>query len=149
MDAAFMLHGCCIDASYSFHRCFSNLFLFFFFQARPWLQAYKEGKKEDYSDLQAAGTTGPETVRKNGQQIEDFITQCSFDSLTCEVDDFYTWQNDVYGNCFTFNHIKKPTKTTVREGSQYGLKLALFVDQDDYVGLLSPASGVRVSIHSR
>ncbi|XP_075248531.1 epithelial sodium channel subunit alpha-like isoform X4 [Convolutriloba macropyga] len=117
--------------------------------ARPWLEAYKQGNREDYSDLQTAGITGPENVRVNGQQIEDFITQCSFDSLTCDVDDFYTWQNDVYGNCFTFNHIKKPAKTTVREGSQYGLKLALFVDQKDYVGLLSPASGVRVLIHSR
>ncbi|XP_063721908.1 amiloride-sensitive sodium channel subunit alpha-like isoform X3 [Symsagittifera roscoffensis] len=117
--------------------------------ARPWFEAYKKGSREDYSDLQAAGITGPENVRNNGQQIEDFITQCSFDSLVCDVEDFYTWQNDVYGNCFTFNHIKKPAKTTVREGSQYGLKLALFVDQDDYVGLLSPASGVRVSIHSR
>ena len=95
------------------------------------------------------GTTGPENVRRMGQQIEDFITQCSFDSLPCDVNDFYTWQNDVYGNCFTFNHPKKVVKSTVREGSQYGLKLALFVDQSDYVGLLSPASGVRVSIHSR
>ena len=61
-----------------------------------------------------------------------------------------------YGNCFTFNapigndgnFNESQIVRTGRTGGDYGLKLTLFVDSDDYLGLLGQNTGVKVVIHS-
>ncbi|XP_071493525.1 epithelial sodium channel subunit gamma-like [Diadema antillarum] len=52
-----------------------------------------------------------------------------------------------YGNCYIFNQFKKSAVKTRTTGSQYGLHLTLFVDEPEYVGVLSPEVGVVVSIN--
>ncbi|KAK3858429.1 hypothetical protein Pcinc_035380, partial [Petrolisthes cinctipes] len=73
--------------------------------------------------------------------------------------DFYMWQSDSYGNCFTFNspnlyQVDNGTYTkddyvryTSNSGYQYGLRLTLNLDLKNYVSLLSPEVGVRVVVH--
>ena len=38
---------------------------------------------------------------------------------------------------------------TTQAGSRHGLKLTLFIDADEYMGLLAPNVGARIAIHDR
>ncbi|KAJ8029489.1 Amiloride-sensitive sodium channel subunit alpha [Holothuria leucospilota] len=88
-------------------------------------------------------------VERMGHQPEDFILQCSFDKKNCNYSDFLMFQNHLYGNCFTFNHAANMTvpRETGKTGAQNGLHLTLFVEQPEYIGLLTQETGVRVSIN--
>ncbi|XP_070582192.1 uncharacterized protein [Ptychodera flava] len=100
----------------------------------------------DYSDLQKVLHLDRDEVARFGHQAEDFILQCSFDEVYCD----HRFENDVYGNCFTFNSLQQNNQTTVtssRPGSRYGLKLTLFIEQDEYIPLYGQEAGVRVLIH--
>nr|XP_039273463.1 amiloride-sensitive sodium channel subunit beta-like [Styela clava] len=84
-----------------------------------------------------------------GHQPEDFIVQCSFDNSPCSYRDFRMFQHKRYGNCFTFNHgtLGDQLRFTSRSGTSYGLKMTLFIDQEEYIGLLTPEAGVRTIVH--
>jgi len=80
--------------------------------------------------------------------MEQLLVLCDFDQVSCAKSDFHTFAHDVYGICHTFNHgLNTTAKTTSHIGAEYGLKLVLFVDQDEYVGASSSSAGVRIAIH--
>ncbi|XP_077867543.1 uncharacterized protein LOC144356731 [Saccoglossus kowalevskii] len=102
----------------------------------------------DYSDLASVLKTSREDIATYGHQVEDVVIQCSYDGESCGPSDFYTFQDEKYGNCFKFNHGKYNTevRSTSKQGANYGLKLTLFLEQNEYISMYGRDAGVRVVI---
>ncbi|XP_072013768.1 acid-sensing ion channel 5-like isoform X2 [Amphiura filiformis] len=115
-----------------------------------WEGFVAQSKTGDYSDIADIANPTREELEMYGHQAEDFILQCTFDKRGCNYTDFRQFQNNQYGNCYTFNHgfNNDTVRKTSKSGAQFGLHLTLFIEQPEYVGIFSHESGVRVSIHS-
>ncbi|XP_078360075.1 epithelial sodium channel subunit beta-2-like [Oculina patagonica] len=90
-----------------------------------------------------------EDAWKLGHPGEELITSCMFPGnqqhLHCSYRNFSHFFDTVYGNCFTFNG----SDTSVTQpGHRQGLKLALFIDTDEYIGILADSVGAIVTVHS-
>ncbi|XP_070534564.1 uncharacterized protein [Ptychodera flava] len=102
----------------------------------------------DFSDLKRVLKFDEEEVRILGHQREDMILLCKYNDQKCDVKDFLQESNDVYGNCFTFNHgIDLPTRNASRTGPAYGLELVLYTEQNEYTDIYGQESGIRVAVH--
>ncbi|XP_070545385.1 uncharacterized protein [Ptychodera flava] len=103
----------------------------------------------DYSDLRSVLKLTGEEIAKYGHQAEDFILQCTYDEKTCSHSDFSTFQDDHYGNCFRFNHGRSGTviRDANRQGALYGLRLTLFLEQNEYISIYGRNAGARVNIN--
>ncbi|XP_071965540.1 epithelial sodium channel subunit beta-like, partial [Antedon mediterranea] len=116
-----------------------------------WQGFYDNSKADDFSDILEVTRLTKEELRDLGHNAEDLIIQCTFDKRSCNYTEFHKFQNKHYGNCYTFNHDVNtdfyPLRKTSKSGAQYGLHLTLFLEQPEYVGILSPETGVRISIH--
>ncbi|XP_071506090.1 epithelial sodium channel subunit beta-like [Diadema antillarum] len=112
-----------------------------------WESMYNQFRMSDFSDLQDDVKPTREELDEYGQPGKDLIRQCTFDKEPCSFEHFTKIQYIRYGNCYTFNQFKKSAVKTRSTGSQYGLHLTLFVDEPEYVGVLSPEVGVVVSIN--
>ncbi|XP_066955766.1 uncharacterized protein [Macrobrachium rosenbergii] len=119
----------------------------------------KTSNQDDLSDVREVFTPSVLEIRDMGVKPQEFITSCSYDHKTCSFRDFYQWQSDTYGNCYTFNSpnlfdevngtfVKRPLLRTSKSGYQNGLRLTLNLDAENYVSLLSPDMGVRVVVHT-
>ncbi|XP_038073461.1 amiloride-sensitive sodium channel subunit beta-like [Patiria miniata] len=116
-----------------------------------WRGFYAKSTADDFSDLVDVANPTREELENLGHQAQDFILQCTFDKRNCSYRDFRVFQNKDYGNCFTFNHGRgnKTMHTTSKSGAKYGLHLTLFIEQPEYVGIFSPESGVRLTVHGQ
>ncbi|XP_072167173.1 epithelial sodium channel subunit gamma-2-like [Diadema setosum] len=112
-----------------------------------WESVYNGSRMSDFSDLQDYVKPTREELDEYGQPGVDLIRQCTFDKGPCSFEKFKKIQDIRYGNCYIFNQFKKSANKTRSTGSQYGLHLTLFVDEPEYVGVLSPEVGVVVSIN--
>eukprot|EP00057_Strongylocentrotus_purpuratus_P029394 XP_011683868.1 PREDICTED: amiloride-sensitive sodium channel subunit alpha-like [Strongylocentrotus purpuratus] len=116
-----------------------------------WEALYNHSKASDYTNFKNYVKPTREEMRMLGHQAKDFILQCTFDTEACSYKNFTVIQNAEYGNCFVFNNahkLKRKKRTpTSRTGSQYGLQLTLMLEQPEYIGVLSPDSGVKVAIN--
>ena len=119
-----------------------------------WPKAYELSEALDYSDLRPFALFSNEEVRFFGTQANDFIAQCTFDGRVCNGENFQQFQNPEYGNCYAFNSVFNSSfesglystlRNTSKTGKKFGLKLTLFLDKDEYIGVLSQSSGVHVS----
>ncbi|XP_077865926.1 uncharacterized protein LOC102805083 [Saccoglossus kowalevskii] len=103
----------------------------------------------DFTDLQDVLKLSSPELSIMGHQIDDFILQCTYDKKKCNLSEFYEFQHDKYGNCFTFNHgFDTKIRQATKSGADYGLKLTLFTEQNEYISLFGQQSGVRVVIHN-
>ncbi|XP_041465168.1 degenerin deg-1-like [Lytechinus variegatus] len=116
-----------------------------------WDALYNISKTSDFSNFKNLVNPTAQEIRELGHRAKDFILQCAFDTEPCSFKNFSVIQNAEYGNCFVFNNAHKLRRrrrtTTSRTGSQYGLHLTLMVEQPEYVGVISPNSGVKVAIN--
>ena len=119
-----------------------------------WPKAYGLSKALDYSDLRPFALFSNEEVGFFGTQGNDFIAQCTFDGRICNSESFQQFQNPEFGNYYAFNSIYGKSferglystlRNTSKTGKKFGLKLTLFLDKDEYIGVLSQSSGVHVS----
>ncbi len=104
-------------------------------------QLYKSSSLPSYSDFRQFARFNQRLVKFNGYQPQHFIAQCSFDNEICSWKDFHTFQHPHYGNCFTFNSIRSLKGSNSiswanKTGKQSGLKVTLFVDIEEYLGLI-------------
>ena len=120
-----------------------------------WPKAYELSEALDYSDLRPFALFSNEEVRFFGTQANDFIAQCTFDGRVCNGESFHQFQNPEFGNCYVFNSIFNSSfesglystlRNTSKTGKKFGLKLTLFLDKDEYIGVLSQSSGVHVRV---
>ncbi|XP_035694516.1 degenerin deg-1-like [Branchiostoma floridae] len=97
-----------------------------------------------------------ETQRQQlGHQKKDFIQKCTYNGRPCSGKNFVQFLDEKYGNCFTFNKgitnngSKIPLRNVTQPGPLYGLQVLLYVEQDEYVPVLTETSGVRVLINTQ
>uniref|UniRef100_A0A1I7ZVU1 Degenerin-like protein unc-105 n=1 Tax=Steinernema glaseri TaxID=37863 RepID=A0A1I7ZVU1_9BILA len=132
----------------------------------PTLAAIEEAEEQekalgmkDVSDPVALKQMGKENVMFAVQELDDsdkeaisytkteFITRCSFNGRECSIEeDFDTYLDPFYGNCFTFNS-NSSGMTSERAGANYGLRFQVFVNLSDYLPTTESA-GVRLTVHS-
>ena len=51
------------------------------------------------------------------------------------------------GSVSGYRYAEESLKNSTKAGNQYGLKLTLFIDAEEYIGILAPRTGARVLIH--
>ncbi|XP_019629867.1 PREDICTED: uncharacterized protein LOC109474096 [Branchiostoma belcheri] len=114
-----------------------------------WGEFLLSSNTDDYTDITDFSMATREEIAEMGHQKEDLILQCTFDKERCSLDDFKVTQNAKYGNCFTFNHGEDDiVRNTTKVGAEYGLKLTLSIESNEYVGLFGQDIGAKVTIHS-
>ncbi|XP_071964199.1 acid-sensing ion channel 2-like [Antedon mediterranea] len=96
-----------------------------------------------------------EERKKLGHQIKDLLVSCSWAGFACSHENFtFEYFNSFHGNCYTFNRKKDKisdftTKRTKSSGPSSGLRLVLFIEQDEYLYDVSSSAGVRVVVHDQ
>ena len=122
-----------------------------------WYSVYKNSKMPDFSDFRKFTKFTQDELVGNGHQKEDFIVQCVFDGEVCDITWFHKFQHVSYGNCFSFNSVINAqgksqylgeARYTSKVGSENGLALSLFLEADEYLGVMGHKTGVRVVLHN-
>ena len=119
-----------------------------------WLALYDLSTSPDYSDLRAFALFSEDEIFWFGSQGLDFVAQCTYDGRDCDIASFIQFENPKFGNCFMFNSVYNQTesedgsflklRSTSKTGQEYGLKLTLFLDTENYIGVLSQKAGAQV-----
>ena len=111
----------------------------------------------DYSDFKKFIKFKQEELVGNGHQKDDFIAQCVFDGQICDTSWFRKFQHVSFGNCFSFNSVVDAqgmngnlgeSIVTSKTGSENGLALSLFLENEEYLGIIGHNSGVRLVLHN-
>ncbi|XP_050401796.1 degenerin-like protein asic-1 [Patella vulgata] len=85
-----------------------------------------------------------------GHSLKTFMISCKYGGFQCSPQNFTTFHNHKYGNCFTFNHPDKGDSLKAKfPGPLFGLSLELYLEQSEYIPALSPEAGVKVVVHPR
>lgn len=87
-------------------------------------------------------------VKKHGHKIGHMIKKCHWKAQKCGPENFTSVLTD-FGLCYTFNPGKPDHELLKvhRAGVDFGLRLQLNVQQDQYYGILRDSSGFKVMIH--
>ena len=98
---------------------------------------------------ESTNITIQQVSQEGGQKAEEFIVDCTFQGLPCNIsNDFVPLQTSL-GICYTFNNGKTaPIRQVVGGGTRHALQLVLNVEQHEYSGSLTHDAGVRVRVHS-
>ncbi|XP_070542969.1 amiloride-sensitive sodium channel subunit gamma-like [Ptychodera flava] len=102
-------------------------------------------------NLSAIMSQLPGDVRaKIGHHKEDMIQECVFNGVKCSSKNFNLVLNPKYGNCYSFNTGANNTATfrTTKPGPSTGLRLTLFIEQDEYLDDITENAGAVVLVHS-
>ena len=119
-----------------------------------WYSVYQSSTLPDFSDFKKFVRFDQDEVIGNGHRKVDFIVQCSFDGYNCA---FQSFQHPSFGNCFTFNAKLDPQNAsrpfndpvlTSKVGSENGLSITVFLDYDEYIGVLGQMFGINVVVHN-
>ncbi|XP_074052330.1 epithelial sodium channel subunit gamma [Macrotis lagotis] len=80
---------------------------------------------------------------------EELLMTCFFDGVSCDARNFTRFHHPMYGNCYTFNAVTKNETilSTSMGGSEYGLQLILYIDEEEYNPFLVSSTGAKVLIH--
>ncbi|OWF52765.1 Degenerin-like protein asic-2 [Mizuhopecten yessoensis] len=90
------------------------------------------------------------TITATGHQLEDMLVSCNFKGKSCSPSNFSHFIHYKYGNCYTFNSgFNSTIAETEKSGPVYGLALELYLEQDEYIGSLSPDAGIKLTIHNQ
>ncbi|XP_070542971.1 amiloride-sensitive sodium channel subunit gamma-like [Ptychodera flava] len=84
-----------------------------------------------------------------GHQKEDLIQECSVNGVKCSSKNFTLVLNPKYGNCYSFNTGANDTGIirTSKPGPSTGLRLTLFIEQDEYLDDITENAGAVVLVH--
>ena len=79
-----------------------------------------------------------ESVTKYSFTLDNLLIKCTFNNLECSEEDFISFSNALYGNCYTFNakspYIRNGSLYHLAENGVWGiLKLDLYVHSNQYV----------------
>ncbi|XP_007664468.3 amiloride-sensitive sodium channel subunit gamma [Ornithorhynchus anatinus] len=80
--------------------------------------------------------------------IEELLVTCFFDGISCDSRNFTLFHHPMHGNCYTFNNgANKTVLSTSMGGSEYGLQVILYIDEEDYNPFLVSSTGAKVIVH--
>ncbi|XP_069065772.1 amiloride-sensitive sodium channel subunit beta [Pleurodeles waltl] len=86
-----------------------------------------------------------------GHQPEDLIRTCLFAGQPCSYRNFTQIFNPDYGNCFIFNwgQAGQEELISANPGAEFGLKIILDIDQEDYIPYLQATAAARLVVHEQ
>ena len=89
-------------------------------------------------------------VKKHGHKIGHMIKKCHWKAQKCGPENFTSVLTD-FGLCYTFNPGTADYELLKvhRAGVDFGLRLQLNVQQDQYYGIMRDSSGFKVMIHDQ
>ena len=89
-------------------------------------------------------------VIKHGHKIGHMVKKCHWKTQKCGPENFTSVLTD-FGLCYTFNPgtLDHELLKVHRAGVDFGLRLQLNVQQDQYYGILRDSSGFKVMIHDQ
>ncbi|KAL6033190.1 hypothetical protein STEG23_023806, partial [Scotinomys teguina] len=81
---------------------------------------------------------------------EELLVTCFYDGMSCDARNFTLFHHPMYGNCYTFNSRENATiLSTSMGGSEYGLQVILYINEDEYNPFLVSSTGAKVLIHQQ
>ncbi|XP_015763989.1 PREDICTED: amiloride-sensitive sodium channel subunit alpha-like [Acropora digitifera] len=99
------------------------------------------------------------TLSSIGHQFEDMVLSCTYRGISCGNMSSPIWKeywHYKYGNCYVFNSGIKtdagedaPILKSNKVGPSHGLSLELNVEQDEYIGSMTPEAGIRMDISTQ
>ncbi|KAM8961466.1 epithelial sodium channel subunit gamma [Pelodytes ibericus] len=85
-----------------------------------------------------------------GYSAEELFVTCSFDGQSCDPRNFTLFHHPLYGNCYTFNGAdREELLVSSMGGMEYGLKLLLYIDEDEYNPFLVTGAGAKILVHDQ
>ncbi|XP_041606340.1 amiloride-sensitive sodium channel subunit gamma [Vulpes lagopus] len=79
---------------------------------------------------------------------EELLVTCLFDGVSCDARNFTLFHHPMYGNCYTFNNRENETiLSTSMGGSEYGLQVILYINEEEYNPFLVSSTGAKVIVH--
>jgi hypothetical protein len=109
-------------------------------------QAFLQMNSLNFSDLEK---------RKLAHDFDDILLSCTFNSKNCSSNDFVWEFNSYYGNCYVFNsgfnssdQNQVELRKTHVSNSQFGLKLALYVNFNQNLFQFSRGLGLLIKIEN-
>ncbi|KAM4829344.1 epithelial sodium channel subunit gamma [Thomomys bottae] len=79
---------------------------------------------------------------------EELLVTCFFDGMSCDGRNFTLFHHPMYGNCYTFNNRENGTiLSTSMGGSEHGLQVILYINEEEYNPYLVSSTGAKVLIH--
>uniref|UniRef100_A0A8C9PD00 Epithelial sodium channel subunit gamma n=1 Tax=Spermophilus dauricus TaxID=99837 RepID=A0A8C9PD00_SPEDA len=77
---------------------------------------------------------------------EELLVTCFFDGMSCNARSGA--HHPMYGNCYTFNNRENESiLSTSMGGSEYGLQVILYINEEEYNPFLVSSTGAKVLIH--
>ncbi|XP_069838221.1 amiloride-sensitive sodium channel subunit gamma [Dendropsophus ebraccatus] len=85
-----------------------------------------------------------------GYSADDLLINCFFDGKTCDARNFTLFHHSLYGNCYTFNDAtREELLESSMGGAEAGLKLVIYIDEDEYNPFLVTAAGAKILVHDQ
>ncbi|XP_066239508.1 amiloride-sensitive sodium channel subunit gamma isoform X2 [Saccopteryx leptura] len=79
---------------------------------------------------------------------QELLVTCFFDGVSCDARNFTLFHHPMYGNCYTFNNKENETiHSTSMGGSEYGLQVILYINEEEYNPFLVSSTGAKVIVH--
>lgn len=92
----------------------------------------------------------PQDLVGMGYAPDRIILACLFGTEPCSHRNFTPIFYPDYGNCYIFNWgMTEKALPSANPGSEFGLKLILDIDQEDYVPFLASTAGARLMLHEQ
>uniref|UniRef100_S4RY81 Amiloride-sensitive sodium channel subunit beta n=1 Tax=Petromyzon marinus TaxID=7757 RepID=S4RY81_PETMA len=131
--------GVCCDSAGD--KCFYSEYLSGMTAVKQWFH---------FNLLSLLGNLSTEEKSNLSSSGDELIRSCLFSSDTCSATNFTTFFHPMYGNCFIFNWGENETVMQVSNpGVEYGLKLVLSIDQDEYIPFLTTIAGAVIMVHDQ
>nr|XP_053638313.1 uncharacterized protein LOC128692952 isoform X1 [Cherax quadricarinatus] len=123
-------------------------------------QVFNNSHTPDFSDVMEMYAPNSEDLDNYSVPVNESINTCTRDRRACSYRDFYVWNSDSYGKCYTYNsaflkikvennrEVNAAPVNTSLVGPNYGLRLTINIHQSNYLALLSQDIGLRVIVHS-
>ncbi|XP_006872057.1 PREDICTED: amiloride-sensitive sodium channel subunit gamma [Chrysochloris asiatica] len=81
---------------------------------------------------------------------EELLVTCFFDGVSCDARNFTLFHHPMYGNCYTFNNrVNETILSTSMGGSEYGLQVILYINEEEYNPFLVSSTGAKVIVHQQ
>ena len=93
--------------------------------------------------------------KKLGYSMDDMLIDCNFEVESCTSNDFVWYYDYNYGNCYRFNSGKNQKgepvdlKVSKQAGKFNGLKIILFLPNNDVVQTFSLSNGLHIMINNQ
>ncbi|KAJ8798603.1 hypothetical protein J1605_016406 [Eschrichtius robustus] len=110
------------------------------------VNAIREWYKLHYMNIMAQ--VSPEKKINMSYSAEELLVTCFFDGESCDARNFTRFHHPMYGNCYTFNNGQNETiLSTSMGGSEYGLQVILYINEEEYNPFLVSSTGAKVIVH--